>query len=419
MFASGLLMTVCLLAQEKAEQGGPQLDPKLADYYTRQVAFLKDADSYSVEVRLDWKTQGAGDETSGVNLYRFAYRKPGRFRIEIRPGGEGADAPTEPSLLVVSDGETVTTYYPERKLVAERPLIDLKDALADNAIVAMSLDGSLLDTLLRSDLVEIVRSHANQSRHEGQEAVDGKTLDRFSLRWRADDEQLWFGPAEEPLPRKLVRTVKVAVPGKPPFQLVTTATLTWKLGAELPDSTFRFDRPDDARKVPDIYAALVRGTAADLIGQKAPDLDLPRAGGPQRVALAGHRGKEIVVLDFWASWCAPCLESMPQMARIAEAYRDKGVVFYTVNVGEDEADVTRFLKSGKMALPVGLDPHGDAAERFGITAIPAVLVVGKDGTVQAEYSGSGDALEQALTRDLDTLRSGKTLAPAAAKPSKD
>lgn len=390
--------------------GQPELDGRLMDYYARQVALLRDADSYTVQVRLDWKTEGAGEGESGTNLYRFAYRKPGRFRIEVRPGGAKEGEDQGPTLIVVSDGKTVTTVYPARSLYSERPMVDLKDALGENAIVAMSLDGSLLDTLLRTDLVDIVRGHASRTQHEGQEQADGQTLDRFTLRWRGDEEELLFGPADEPLPRKLVRVVRVAVPGQKPMKLITTATLTWTMGADVPDSTFRVELPKDARKVDDIYAALVRGSSADLLGQPAPAVRLKRAGGGADITLEAHRGEDVVVLDFWASWCAPCVASMPQLANIAEAYKGKAVAFYAVNVGEEPEEVERFLRSGKLTLPSALDPDGEATERFGVTAIPALVVVGKDGTVQAEYSGT-ESLESALTRDLDALLRGKTLAP--------
>jgi thiol-disulfide isomerase/thioredoxin len=397
-------------------------DPKLLDYYARQVKFLQETPAYAVEVRLDWKTegQGEGEGTSGTNLYKFQYQKPGTFRIEVRPGRkEGEpDAPSGPSLIVASDGKTVTTFHPGKSLYMQVPLVDLKDALANNPIVSMSLDGSLLDTLLRDDLVEIVRDHANGGKHEGTETVDGRALDRFTLRWGADDEILWFGPPDEPLPRRLVRTVAVPVPDKPPLKLVTTATLDWNTKpGEFPEGTFTIDLPEKARKVEDVYTALVQGDTVELLGKPAPELNLQRLGGGPAVTLAAHKGKEIVVLDFWASWCVPCVELLPTVAKLAEAYRAKGVVVYSVNVGEELGQIEPFVKGRKYTMDVLLDPEGKAIEAYGVTSIPALVVIGKDGTVQAVHNGGTAAeLEKTLSRELDTLLSGKPLEPKTDGP---
>jgi thiol-disulfide isomerase/thioredoxin len=195
------------------------------------------------------------------------------------------------------------------------------------------------------------------------------------------------------------------------MKLITTTTLTWGMQAEVPETLFQISLPERARKVDDIYAALVRGTPADLLGRPAPKLELKRAGEGKPITLEAHRGKDVVVLDFWATWCGVCVKSMPRIAKLAETYQGKDVVFYAVNVGEEPAEVERFLRSSNLTFPTALDPDSEATERFGITAIPALLIIGKDGTVQAEYSGAGPELEESLSRDIDALLEGKTLVP--------
>jgi thiol-disulfide isomerase/thioredoxin len=392
-------------AQEAAADGRAPNDPRLVAYYEKLAAFLQALRAYSLDVRLDWKVEGPGDGQSGRNEFSFRLERPGRFRLEVKPGGQG-----EASLVVVGDGREVTTLYVPKALYSRAPLRNPVEGLERNPIVATSLSGSLIDTLMRPDLVEIFRGHAEAGEHLGVETVDGRKLDRFRLRWKRDDEELWIGPEDEPLPRKLVRITKVPAGEGKDVRLVTTASLSWKLGGPIPAETFRLALPEKAERVEDIYSALATGRSGSLLGRPAPEVALRRlAGGEAR--LSGHKGKDVVVVEFWASWCAPCLETMPKVAEIAKDYRDKGVVAYAVNVGEEEGVVEGFAKGKGKESPVVvvLDPEGRATEAFGITSIPVIALVGKDGTVQAVHLGNRAGLGDTLRRQVDALLRGEDL----------
>ncbi|MEW4570582.1 DUF2092 domain-containing protein [Tautonia sp. JC769] len=398
-------------AQEAAPPDAPGAnDPKLIAAYERLVGYLADLEAFDLTVRLDWTVEGArDDDQAGTNLYRLRVRRPGRFRIEVRPG----DRP-EPSLIVVGDGQTATTFYPARGLYSQaEQLNDPARALERNPIVAISLSGSLIDTLLRPDLVDLVRSYATGGAFLGTEELDGRALDRYSLSWRGDEEELWIGPEAEPLPRKLVRILTVPTGEGRADRLVTTATFDWTLGGPIPDDAFALDLPDDATRVEDIYAALANGSAGTLVGGPAPELDLNRLDG-SKTNLAFHAGRDVVVLCFWASWANPCLDLLPRLSAALQPYRDRGVVCYAVNVGEEAEEIRRTLDALEVDLPVPLDPDGRATDAYGITSIPTLVLISRDGTVQAVHLGTGEAVLDILARQLDTLLDGRPVAPAPA-----
>jgi cytochrome c-type biogenesis protein CcmF len=140
-------------------------------------------------------------------------------------------------------------------------------------------------------------------------------------------------------------------------------------------------------------------TGRPLAGQPAPDVRLPLLDGGTFV-LEEHRG-EVVVVNFWASWCPPCQEEMPDLQAAWEAYRDRGVSFVGVAYQEEAASVTAALEMYGITYPVGLDGGDRIADQYGITKIPETFVIGPDGDVARVYIGPVTA--EALAATLDAL----------------
>ncbi|WP_373045993.1 TlpA family protein disulfide reductase [Vulgatibacter sp.] len=140
-------------------------------------------------------------------------------------------------------------------------------------------------------------------------------------------------------------------------------------------------------------------------GSDAPRVAFALLDGDEPVDLAAWRGK-VVLLDFWATWCPPCVESMPVVHKVAADLADEGVVAVAVN-GDDaerrEELVRHFLRKHQLeGLSVALD-DGSAARAFSVTALPTMVVIGRDGRVAGAHLG---ALDEATLRAL--------LAPALA-----
>jgi cytochrome c biogenesis protein CcmG, thiol:disulfide interchange protein DsbE len=130
-------------------------------------------------------------------------------------------------------------------------------------------------------------------------------------------------------------------------------------------------------------------------GQPAPEIDLPTLDGG-RLRLSALRGQP-VVLSFWASWCGPCRDELPVLARLARATRTP---VYAVNIDEASAQreplVRRLATQIAPGLPVALD-DGRAATAYSITAIPTAVRIGGDGLIEALYDRP---LDEAGLREL-------------------
>lgn len=150
-------------------------------------------------------------------------------------------------------------------------------------------------------------------------------------------------------------------------------------------------------------------------GVEAPDFeallwtaDQTKLDTEKRFKLSDYRGKKIVVIDFWATWCGPCMKGIPHLSKVADAVKDQDVVVIALNTSDDEDAFVRFAtgkgKDYKFTLardPAGRDENGNTIARklYGVTGIPAQFVIDKSGKIVGTVSGytEGDTqLEQIL-----------------------
>jgi peroxiredoxin len=125
----------------------------------------------------------------------------------------------------------------------------------------------------------------------------------------------------------------------------------------------------------------------------AEDFTLPMPGG-STFKLSEHRGK-VVMINFWATWCPPCLEEMPAMERLYRAQKEAGFTLVAVSVDTDGAKIAPFMAEHKLTFPIALDPKMDLANGYAVRALPSSFLVGRDGNLAALAIGprhwDGDA----------------------------
>jgi len=153
------------------------------------------------------------------------------------------------------------------------------------------------------------------------------------------------------------------------------------------------------------------GTDGPLVGKPAPDFTLDLLGG-SKFHLAENKGK-VVVLDFWATWCGPCIQAMPQVERVAAEFRDRGVRLIAVNLQENPQTITAMLERHKLSPVVALDRDGTVADKYGATAIPQTVVIDREGKVTRLYVGGGTRLGDNLRDALNALQPAPGGDPAA------
>ncbi|MCH2146049.1 MAG: redoxin domain-containing protein [Phycisphaerales bacterium] len=142
--------------------------------------------------------------------------------------------------------------------------------------------------------------------------------------------------------------------------------------------------------------------AHPTLGKEAPGFELKTLRTDETVSLESLRGK-VVVLDFWATWCGPCVAGLPTMDKVTSEFKDKGVVFYAIDLREPADRVRSFVDKKKWTFPVLMDDKGEIANKYGVSGIPHSVVIGKDGTILKVHIGfaGAAALEKQLTEELE------------------
>ena len=121
------------------------------------------------------------------------------------------------------------------------------------------------------------------------------------------------------------------------------------------------------------------GTDSVLVGKPAPDFELQLLTG-KKFQLAQNRGR-VVVLDFWATWCGPCLTAMPLVDRIVREFDGEGVQLIAVNQQETAKQINSMLERHKLDLTVALDRDGAVSQKYRAEAIPQTVIIDREGNV--------------------------------------
>ena len=143
------------------------------------------------------------------------------------------------------------------------------------------------------------------------------------------------------------------------------------------------------------------GGQSALVGKPAPDFLLPYASPDQRgkTQLLSDLQGRVVVLDFWASWCAPCRAQTPVLERVARSIGSDKLLVLGVGTSDDRDSITRFLERKPNSYASVYDDDGMASSAYRVQALPTLVVIASDGMVRASMSGV--VSERDLTRAVN------------------
>ena len=123
------------------------------------------------------------------------------------------------------------------------------------------------------------------------------------------------------------------------------------------------------------------------------------------VSLTDQKGK-VVLLDFWATWCAPCIKAMPELDKLTSARKDQGLVTFGVSIDEDPKKVPPFLKKKPVGYPIVLDDAKSPTwADYKVRVVPALFLIDQKGQIVAQWRGAADM--KAVAKEVDKLLAEK------------
>ena len=144
----------------------------------------------------------------------------------------------------------------------------------------------------------------------------------------------------------------------------------------------------------------------EWIGRKAPDFTLETTDGRATLSLSDLRG-QVVVIDFWATWCAPCKRCLPRLAELEIAH--DGVRVLAVNIDDERRNAVEFLKRNRIHLTALFDEKKEVVEEYGVSAMPSAFVIDKRGVVRFVHTGYTDNEVEQIKNEVEDLLQETTI----------
>ncbi len=146
---------------------------------------------------------------------------------------------------------------------------------------------------------------------------------------------------------------------------------------------------------------LALSAPSDLIGKPAPDFVL-RSLDRENIRLSEQFG-EVVILNFWATWCGPCRQEMLLLDEIYARYRRAGLVLLSINIDEDTDRAAEMARALRLSYPVLLDVRKDVARAYEIDTMPSTVLIDRAGAVRYVSEGFKPGYQERYTEALREL----------------
>jgi peroxiredoxin len=141
-------------------------------------------------------------------------------------------------------------------------------------------------------------------------------------------------------------------------------------------------------------------TNKPVVPKPAQDFTLKDINGNNDIKLSSLKGKAVII-NFWATWCYPCREEIPDLQKSYDENKDKGLVILGVNIKENESKVSKFAKDYKMTYPILLDIDGTTSDAYRVFGIPTSFFIDRNGLIKDSFIGM--LTKEDLSKKLATI----------------
>jgi thiol-disulfide isomerase/thioredoxin/outer membrane lipoprotein-sorting protein len=360
------------------------------DLLTRVAQRYRDAKSYTIE-SVEEHTASAELSHSWSKMFLSASEAPGNrsyFKGVTETG----------SAVGISDGKTVWKYrINENRYTSE---ILSSPTSAESNVDTSREAGIIYAKQLRYGLASLAAQLKSARRLpdetlsvNGQQllcrVVEVRSADlEFQDSDYSFDRKIWIDADQGIILKTVEHEHRIQLPARIPLEEETVFLYTRTiLDGAIDEGLFTFTPPLGARLVPE-FPDRLESEFPNKTGDPVPALKLKSADG-KVVDMASFRGKP-VLLDFWATWCEPCVAALPQIAEIYKEGKDKGLVLLSVDQDAEAATATHFMTKNGYTWPNFHDGDGEIQNLMGASGIPRLVLVDAQGTIVFDKSGSDE-----------------------------
>lgn len=360
----------------------------------RTVDFVSSLAAFTVDVEMSFNITGkSGEDRSATLTGKLALsgKDKARFAVTVEDGSmELFYAPDSKYIYISSQKQYVegSTFGERQQALALMPSREFRPA---QILLTDFLHGE-------SSLFEAAESFEVVP----PEIASPEVPEQTRVRGGGIVTDYWVRKGDQPVLEKFTMDLSQLATASNPDLASATVTYTfsnWNLKPAFDAAYFNFAIPEDATE----FRQPDPGGPDPMVGKPAPDLKLGLFGGEGSLDLAAHKGKDVVILDFWASWCGPCRIGLPIVAEVAAQFKDKNVVLYAINASEDPRLVQAFVEETGLAATIAMDSNHDAQRKYQVNSLPRTVIIDKDGIIQKVHAGVSQTYRSDLTRELAAL----------------
>lgn len=344
------------------------------------------------------ESMGLKDETKREELFVIAAIKPDRSRIESKS--------IQFSVTSVFDGKTKWVYTPGANEYTKSKedaanLVTGRLPAETEAHLARATDALIRFSYVDHGLRE-AKTVGEEKLQIGRRQVDCLVIEaHYTTAPAASQSSDWMRKLWIDRTRNIVLREIQHTKGKTQWGGATSSTITHtftvaNVGEQVPGTLFTFAPPERAKEVIEMKSPPRPATAprpavsitSSLVGRDAVAFRLRDLDG-NRVDIRALKGK-VVLLDFWASWCSPCVAELPHIEKLHKDFKNQGLVVLGLN-SEAADDARNFVKKRGYTFPTLVDERGAISMKYGVFTIPQIFIIDRDGKVKwhaRDYSPS-------------------------------
>jgi len=363
----------------------------------------RSADTYQGDFTVTQRVRlRAETQTANVAKVSVGLKRPNKLRAQAEFGGT--------AWAFVCDGSTYWTYLEATQKYLEQDAPPDFDGWLGVSPLSRMIDKDVMRVtlgLFRADPYAVLTEGAEQVELVGAEQVGGEQAQHVRLRTAGSTVDVWASATDSRIVQASVnpwKQVQEAKRQRPALEDVTIEVTYAPAAPDAPEPSFVFEPPAGARRAKDVRNLLT----VEFVGGPFIDFTLPGLKRGTTWHLAEHKGK-VIALDFWASWCGPCRQELPKLQGIYDDCRDKGFLLLAVNTNDSPEEAAAFLEKLKLSVPVAVDTDGRVAEAYNVNGFPTLVLIGRDGTIQAVHIGYGPGVETVVRSEVEKLLAGESL----------
>jgi len=399
-------MAITLSAGQEIQADLNVTTAELPEILVRSMDIYKSLKGYKDTTTIHERNVKPGMDNRRTSQMLFAFEKPNRIRIEdILESTMGIE--------LFSNGEKMVTYMENWKQYTEEDAPDMLTSVNLRMIRSFVVN----NIIMSDDPFNDLKIDIEEAKEVGSENLNGisttiieltqsvSTLGASMVPGNAGKDMLipvkmWIGSTDflirklayeldmEPIV-KLMPEEQRARMGNYFTGLKTIITETHteiEIDPVFSDNDFDFIPPEGIELVDNFAPPGSPGSKDSKIDKPAPDFTLKDIDGNES-KLADFKGK-VVLMDFWATWCGPCVQAMPHVQALSEIYNEDDVVVLGINTWERETEkVKSFLKEHNITYRILLDANNEVVGKYGVVGIPTFFVIDKKGVIRKSYLG--------------------------------